>query len=95
MSAVRHESNNRAHKDDTGAVAPDLVVEVIGLVEQVVHCLGRFGLLNGLVVLLAHLDGEVLVDDLANQAPAVAIVHREEVTAVGDDLIGDVQIRSS
>lgn len=50
--------------------------------------------LNRLMVVLAHPDGKMLMDNLANEAPARAIVHGEQVTTVGDELVGDMQRRT-
>ena len=78
-------------QDDGRAVPLGALVKVVRLLNQVVDHLGAFGALHRLVVLFAHLDRQMLVDDLSDQAPSIRVRHREQVPTVRDELVGDVQ----
>lgn len=75
--------------NDTVAETLEVAHPVVGRLEHVVKHLHGFGLLDLVVVVLAHLLRQVLVDQLSHQAPCWGVVHPQQVVSFGDDALAD------
>lgn len=57
---------------------------VLRVLQEVVDHLNRFRMLDMDMLLLAHRLHEVLMDDLSDLAPCLAIIHNQKVISLGD-----------
>ena len=79
----------QAHDD---AVAKSLRMQHVSLGrdDEIPEHLDSFGVLQDDVLVFAHGFHEVLVDDFAEAAPDVAVVHNKQVVAASDDIVADI-----
>lgn len=76
---------------DTVAIALGVLHVLLRCDQEVVHELGRLGVLEMDVLFLAHRLHEVLVNQLTNLSPLITILHQEQMIPLSDEIpdIGD------